>query len=75
MGSSPIRSANREKMKTLFRIEAPHFTAGILIYDETVTDTAPIVSYMKGWDLNRVLSYVKKKQWIIAELRSKQDYS
>jgi hypothetical protein len=48
----------------LLRIEAPHFVAGL----ETgpgrlVTRPAPIVGYMRGWSVRRVISYCRRKRW------------
>lgn len=56
------------------RIEAPHFVAGIDIYDKVghydydnkpvpIHRTAPILNYMKGWTLSRIMRYCKVKGW------------
>jgi hypothetical protein len=47
----------------LLRIEAPHFVAGIEIVGRLVKDSAPIVSYMRGWTTRRVIDYCRRKRW------------
>jgi len=51
-------------------IDTPHFYAGIIIKKGIVTDTAPIVNYMKGWDVHRVKSYCLYKGWSIKEVKN-----
>lgn len=50
----------------LAQIKANHFTAGIELTSEKVTNVAPIVAYMIGWDRERVRSYCKLKGWEIS---------
>ena len=54
-------------IETLAVIDAPHFYAGIVLWDDTVVETAPIVSYMKRgkWDRATVRAYCKRKGWKI----------
>lgn len=47
----------------MFRITAPHFCAGVIFFEGRVTKTAPILSYMLGWDREKVQTYCKKKGW------------
>ena len=49
----------------LYRISAPHFVAGIIQDTETsqITDAAPILRYMVGWNIEKVLDYVERKRW------------
>jgi hypothetical protein len=47
----------------LLRIEAPHFVAGLDATGRLVSRTAPIVGYMTGWPVRRVISYCKRKGW------------
>jgi hypothetical protein len=47
----------------VIRIEAPHFTAGVVLRDGIVVRAAPIVSYMRGWSQARVRSYCERKGW------------
>lgn len=46
---------------THIRIEAEHFVAGLTIGGAC----APIISYMRGWPLWRVLRYCDSKGWIV----------
>lgn len=50
------------------RVEAPHFVAGIVLSGTTVTEAAPIVRYMVGWDARAVATYVRHKGWAIARV-------
>jgi hypothetical protein len=52
----------------LVRIKAPHFVAG---YDTETGNIAPIISYMKGWDVTRVRQYCKRKGWQVEEIERK----
>lgn len=45
---------------TLVRIVAPHFVAGIDIEDQRL---APIVSYMRGWSIERIVDHCRSKGW------------
>jgi hypothetical protein len=47
----------------LIRIVAPHFVAGAVAVDGKVTFFAPIISYMRGWGIDRVKNYCTKKGW------------
>lgn len=49
----------------LAQITAPHFTAGIVLVDDIVTEAAPIVSYMIGWKRDKVRDYCMHKRWHI----------
>ena len=44
-------------------IAAAHFCAAVIIRDEYVVDSAPILAYMRGWPESRVLSYAAYKGW------------
>jgi len=54
--------------ETLASIDAPHFNAGIVLWDDIVVEAAPIVGYMKKkkWPRDRVRSYCKEKGWPIS---------
>lgn len=45
------------------QIIAPHFTAGVWVFNGYVKRAAPIVSYMIGWTDARVIDYAEKKGW------------
>jgi hypothetical protein len=48
----------------LVRIEAKHFTAGIIMTpDDRVYKAAPILYYMSNWTLDQIEDYCKKKNW------------
>jgi len=50
-------------MTTMIHIEAPHFTAAVVLARTTVIRAPPILKYMIGWHAERVLSYAKQKGW------------
>lgn len=47
-------------IKSLIRITSSYFCAG---YDMETDNIAPIIKYMKGWNLSRILLYCKTKGW------------
>lgn len=49
--------------ETLVRITASHFVAGIIVKNDRVTLSAPILKYMRGWTSDRVRQYCKEKGW------------
>jgi hypothetical protein len=53
-------------IEILAQIKADHFTAGLVLFDNTVVEAAPIVGYMKKWNRDRVRSYCKGKGWDIS---------
>lgn len=57
----------------LLRIEAPHFVAGLEADRRIVTMAAPIVSYMHGWPVRRVLSYCKRKKWTVVNASTRHE--
>lgn len=48
-----------------WQITAPHFVAGFVMYNGAVEQVAPIIRYMKGWDITSVEEYCKKKNWLL----------
>lgn len=42
------------------RISSKYFVAG---YDLQSRQIAPIIRYMKGWELNKIKSYCRYKGW------------
>jgi hypothetical protein len=62
----------RKVVETLAAIDAPHFFAGIVLWDDghsdRVVEAAPIVGYMKKgkWSRARVRSYCQDKGWRIS---------
>lgn len=55
----------------LAQIKAPHFTAGIVLTNDVVTEAAPIVKYMIGWGRNYVRHYCTQKRWEISVVKEK----
>jgi hypothetical protein len=47
----------------LLRITAPHFVAGIIVSTTFMNHCAPILGYMKRWNMEHILSYCEKKGW------------
>lgn len=41
------------------------FTAGIVLWDNKVVETAPILGYMKGWWRDQVREYCKTRNWSV----------
>jgi hypothetical protein len=56
----------------LAQIRGDKFTAGIVLWDDTVIEAAPIVKYMKGWSRDRVRDYCKGKGWTIEVVHEMQ---
>lgn len=50
----------------LVSIEAPHFTAGIVLWDDKVVEAAPIIRYMRKWSRGKVRDYCKARDWKIS---------
>lgn len=65
-------------IETLAQIIAPaagkekSFVAGIVMFDDVVVETAPIVKYMKKWKRGRVREYCRERGWkvsVVHEMR------
>ena len=50
-------------IKGIIHITAPYFSAGVLVRNSVVYKAAPIVKYMVGWSVERVMEYCQKKGW------------
>jgi hypothetical protein len=50
-------------VRTLIRIVAPHFVAGLEAEHGRVVRAAPILRYMLGWEGARVAGYCRSKRW------------
>jgi hypothetical protein len=53
-------------IETLAVIDAPHFYAGIVLWDDRVTEAADIVKYMRKWSRARVRDYCVRKGWKVS---------
>lgn len=62
-------------IETLAMIEAPHFTAGIVVRDDVVVEAADIVKYMarNKWTRAQVRAYCARKQWRISVVSETYD--
>lgn len=61
--------ARQPVIEILAAIDAPHFYAGIVLWDDRVVEAADIVRYMKGWPRARVREYCRRKAWQIRIVR------
>lgn len=53
----------------LAQITAPYFVAGLVLVDDEVTKTAPILHFMRGWSRVLVRSHCREKKWAIRVVR------
>lgn len=55
-------------IEILATIQADHFTAGIVLWDDKVVEAAPIVGFMKKgkWTRDKVRAYCLAKGWMIS---------
>ncbi|MCD9821234.1 hypothetical protein [Bradyrhizobium japonicum] len=51
--------------EVLAQIRAPNFTAGIVLFDDVVVETAPRVRYMRRWSRDRVRTECKQRGWTV----------
>lgn len=52
----------------LYQITAPHFCAGFVVRERHVMKPAPVLKYMKGWELTRVRHYAHSRGWRCVEV-------
>ncbi|UPT99178.1 hypothetical protein J4G48_0014500 [Bradyrhizobium barranii subsp. apii] len=52
--------------EVLAQIRAPNFTAGIVLFDDVVVETAPIVRYMRNWSRDRVRTECNRRGWTVS---------
>jgi len=52
--------------ETLAQITAPGFCAGIVLWDDTVIEAAPIVRYMRKWSRKRVRDHCAERGWRVS---------
>jgi len=58
----------------LIRIVAPHFVAGIICRNRLVAIVPPILKYMSGWLMVKVIAYCKEKGWSFQYLMMEENY-
>lgn len=58
----------RRVVEILAAIDAPHFHAGIVLWDDRVIEAADIVHYMKRgkWTRDRVREYCQQNGWRVS---------
>jgi hypothetical protein len=56
----------------LAQIRAPSFTAGIVLFDDKVVETAPRVRYMRRWSRDQVREECRQKCWTITVVWQKE---
>ncbi len=52
---------------SMIQIIAPHYTAGLMIFNGRVIEAAPIVRWMVGKSIDYVYSYCQRKGYRIEE--------
>lgn len=52
----------------LIRIVTPYFVAGLVYKHPKKNICAPILAYMKQWDINKIESFCKQKSWKFEKL-------
>lgn len=52
-------------MELLAQVTSRRFTAAIVLRDDIVTETAPILRFMKRWSRDRVRDYCQRNRWTI----------
>lgn len=63
---SAASASPAKKIEILAAIDAPHFYAGVVLWDDKVVEAADIVKYMRGWSRSRVRDYCAQKGWTIS---------
>ncbi len=53
----------RKNNMIVFRISSQYFVAGGTLRGKHVFRCAPIIKYMKGWSLEKLRIYCKRKGW------------
>jgi hypothetical protein len=52
----------------LVRVVAPHFVAGLSVFEDRVVEAAPILRYAVGWTADRLRRYVRHKGWTASRI-------
>lgn len=55
-----------KRREILAVIDAPHFYAGIILWNDRVVEAADIVKYMRRWRRETVRDYCQHKGWKIS---------
>ncbi len=54
----------------LYQVTSPYFVAGIEVSGSLVVRAAPIIRYMIGWEIGRVVKYANHKGWEVEEVET-----
>ncbi|MCP3472390.1 hypothetical protein NLM33_18915 [Bradyrhizobium sp. CCGUVB1N3] len=52
--------------EVLAQIRAPSFTAGIVLFDDVVVETASVVRYMRRWSRDKVRAECEQRGWTVS---------
>jgi hypothetical protein len=52
-------------------ISAKHFTAGVVVENNYIVETAPILKYMMGWSVLHLKDYINRRGWKFEWLKNK----
>lgn len=64
-----VKGVPKEEPKPVwYRVEAPHFVAGIKFNGQKCVDAAPILSWCLGGSKGRILNIFKSKGYKVEEL-------
>ena len=58
--------------ETLAQVSAPHFTAGLVLWNDKVEEAAPVLRYMRRWPRARVRAYCQSKGWAVCVVHELQ---
>jgi hypothetical protein len=61
---------NGTGLKILYRVEAPHFVAGIVFQKELAINAAPILKWSIGKNIVFLRNYFNRKKWRFKRIRS-----
>ena len=60
----PLRSSEKHNGgNELWEVEGLHFSVGLGVVGGVVKHTAPLNSYMVGWDVEKVKAFCRRRKW------------
>jgi hypothetical protein len=54
------RGSEKNMIEILAQIRGASFTAGIVLFDDKVVETVPLVRYMRGWSRDRNGRFIRR---------------
>jgi hypothetical protein len=54
----------------LYRVTSNYFCAGLIMRNGKVVRAAPIIKYMKGWNIVRIRQYAARRNWTVERVES-----